>query len=382
MLVARRHRKKHRDRRAAARLRCDRHGAARLLREPIHHAEAEPCAAAAGLRGEERLERAADDVGRHPAPGVFERERRVRSRLQVVVGGPRLGHRADAGADRERAAVGHRIARVQRHVQHRRFERRWIHERHARVGDRHGLDANGRAERAAQKPDDALDERVDVDRLRIQEAAPRERQQVAGEVSAVHRRAKDGVDDLVGVRIVRQIRSQQLDVAEDDREDVVEVVRDAAGQLADGFHLLRSEQRFARLLQRLVRLLQLGDVVRDAVEAQNLSVLVAVDALRHEIRLPRAALAGRDAFERLRLPGGEHLTIRLEEAARGLFGIQLEVALADDLGRRFSDEAGERLVDEDVTAVEILDEDRVGRRFDDRLQNVVAVGNRHRVRSE
>ena len=70
-------------------------------------------------------------------------------------------------------------------------------------------------------------------------------------------------------RFFGQVMPQQLDVAEDHREDVVEVVRDAAGELPDRFHLLRPEQRFPRLVQRFVRRLQLRDVVRDAEEPED-----------------------------------------------------------------------------------------------------------------
>src|SRR5206468_4030339 len=83
---------------------------------------------------------------------------------------------------------------------------------------------------------------------------------------------------IVSVRVLRQIREQQLGVAENEREDVVEIVRDAAGELSDRFHLLRAEQCLARLLERFPRLAQLGHVVRDAEHAENLSALVAVDA--------------------------------------------------------------------------------------------------------
>ena len=89
---------------------------------------------------------------------------------------------------------------------------------------------------------------------RIQLPAARKRQQMAGQILPVQRRAQDRVDELVRVRVGLQVNAQQLEVAEDDGQDVVEVVRDAAGELADGFHLLRPEQRFARLLQRFVRL--------------------------------------------------------------------------------------------------------------------------------
>ena len=43
--------------------------------------------------------------------------------------------------------------------------------------------------------------------LRVEQAPPREREQVAGEILAVQRGAEHGVDDLVGVRILRQVRS-------------------------------------------------------------------------------------------------------------------------------------------------------------------------------
>ena len=276
------------------------------------------------------------------------------------------------------AAVRHRVARVQRHVQHRGLERRRIGKGHAGPAARVGHDANRRAERPAQQPHDARDQCVDVDRLRVQQPAAGKRQQVAGQILPVQRRAHHGVDDLPGVRVAGKMQPQELDVAEDDRQDVVEVVRDAAGQLADGFHLLRPEQRFLRLLQRLVRALQLGDVVRDAVDAENLAVLVAIDALGHKIR-PLARRAGRDPFERLGFAAGEHLPVGLDEAARVFFRIELEVVPADDVGGRLADEARECLVDEDVPALEILDEDLVRRRLDHRLQDVVAVRDRHHV---
>src|SRR3546814_17423718 len=55
------------------------------------------------------------------------------------------------------------------------------------------------------------------------------------------------------------------DLADDDRQHIVEIMRDAAGQLADGFHLLRLAQLRLRLLavahlaaQRNVRLGEFG----------------------------------------------------------------------------------------------------------------------------
>ena len=82
-----------------------------------------------------------------------------------------------------------------------------------------------------------------------------------------------------------------------------------------------------------------------------------------------AALGGH-AFERHRAALGEHLLVVLDESPRGFFGIELEVVFADHFGRRAAHELRGRLVDEDVAAVEILDENRVGRGVDDRQENV------------
>ena len=61
---------------------------------------------------------------------------------------------------------------------------------------------------------------------------------------------------LEAVGALRQAALQELDVADDDGEQVVEVVRDAAGELADGLHLLG-------LPQGLLGLQALGDLLRD-----------------------------------------------------------------------------------------------------------------------
>ena len=82
----------------------------------------------------------------------------------------------------------------------------------------------------------------------------------------------------------------------------------------------------------------------------------------------------REAFERLRLAARQHLLVVVDEPPRRFFRVELEVALADDLGGGPAEEACGGAVDEDVAAIEILDEDGVRRRFDDRLQDVDCSG--------
>ena len=108
-------------------------------------------------------------------------------------------------------------------------------------------------------------------------------------------------------------------------------MRDAAGQLADRFHLLRAEQRFLRALERLVRLAQLGDVVRDAVDAEDAAVLVAVDALGDQIGLRLAVLPVATPSNACGLPVASTCWSASTNVARVGLGIELEVVVADDL---------------------------------------------------
>ena len=81
-------------------------------------------------------------------------------------------------------------------------------------------------------------DRVEVERPRLQVLASGESQQLLGQLGAVlggalRRRQVPGRD-----RVARRPRLQQLEIADDRGQQIVEVVRDAAGQMADGLHLL------------------------------------------------------------------------------------------------------------------------------------------------
>ena len=59
---------------------------------------------------------------------------------------------------------------------------------------------------------------------------------------------------------------QQLEVAGDHEQQVVEVVRDAAGQLPDGLHLLRLRQPSLAFPQRLLDMLAVAEIMDHAGE--------------------------------------------------------------------------------------------------------------------
>src|SRR5262249_34395299 len=84
--------------------------------------------------------------------------------------------------------------------------------------------------------------------------------------------------------------AQKLRVAADDHQQIVEVVGNAARQLAERFHLLRLRQLLLRALERCLGLPSLGDVARDVHEAGKGARLVA-DRLDHGARPEWAPVA-------------------------------------------------------------------------------------------
>ena len=129
------------------------------------------------------------------------------------------------------------------------------------------VDADPAADQRTDQLRDRLDLRADIEHLRLQRLAAGERQQLPGQFG----RAFDGFGDRVDIAAAPLFRqfaaAQEIGGGADDGQEVVEVVRDAAGELADGFHLLRLAQRFLALAA-------LGDVDRLGHRADHGAVLV------------------------------------------------------------------------------------------------------------
>jgi hypothetical protein len=125
---------------------------------------------------------------------------------------------------------------------------------------------------------------------------------------------------------------QGFQVADDDGQEVVEVVRHAAGELADSLHLLRLGKLLLRPFQRLRHLAPFGHVARDLGETQQVAVLVADridDDAGPELR---AVLAHAQALglERALARGGREGARRRAGGAIGV-GVEACEMLADDL---------------------------------------------------
>ncbi len=131
------------------------------------------------------------------------------------------------------------------------------------------LQGDARVDRSGEQPDDLGDNLIGTKRFGVEDGAAGKAEKLGGEVGRPPRRPLAGLDQRAKTVVRRQARLQQRQVAEDDGEQVVEVVGHAAGQLADRLHLLR-------LTQLLFQGVLLGNVPEDAEHADD-----AVQAVAH-----------------------------------------------------------------------------------------------------
>ena len=95
----------------------------------------------------------------------------------------------------------------------------------------------------------------EVDHARLQRLPPREGEQLPGQAFAALRRIGDGVEQP-RLLLVADVAAQPVHAAADDHQQIVEVVGDAAGQLADRFEPLRLAQRAFRRLAAIGLLIE------------------------------------------------------------------------------------------------------------------------------
>ena len=169
------------------------------------------------------------------------------------------------GADAHHAGAVHRVAGVDREVDDGVLELVRIDVGRPGVGGEVDLDLDPLAQRPVEQVGHAGDQLAAVDPLGQQRLGAGERQQPPGQRRgagrALHGVGEVGHDLALGPV---QAAAGEVDAADHHRQHVVEVVGDAAGQLADRFHLLDlAELRLGELpldrfgAQRLVGVLQL-----------------------------------------------------------------------------------------------------------------------------
>jgi hypothetical protein len=238
-------RQTHFDRAALTGLAVDLDVAAGLLDEAVDLAEPKPGALPGLFGGEERLEGALADRLGHSRAGVGDGDLHVLPRTHVgilaAIGVVEIGV---AGFDGQFAAVRHRIAGIDGEIEDCGFELRRIGFDRPDPASADDFERHIFAERAAEKIRQPVEQPIDVDRGRIERLLPGERQQPLGQgcraLRAVHR-AGNALGELQVHRVGPgfELALRRLQIADDDGEQIIEVMGDAAGQMADGIELLR-----------------------------------------------------------------------------------------------------------------------------------------------
>ena len=244
--------------------------AAGLLDEAVDLRQAEAGAFADPLGGEERLEGLADDLRRHPRAAIADEDADILPGRDLCFAGVGLVEEDIRRLDRELATIGHRVARVDGEVEQRALELGRVDEGRPKSAGEHVLDDDGLAQGPAQHIRHAGDEAVDGKRLRRERLAARESEEAMDQKRAALGAPLGRACETLEHRLVAlgETAPQRLDIARDDREQIVEIMRDAAGELADRLHLLR-------LAHPLLAGPALGQVAGDLGEADEAAAVVA-----------------------------------------------------------------------------------------------------------
>src|SRR5581483_7013989 len=264
----------------------------RLTGEAISLTKAQTTAAPDLLGGEERLESALLHVVRHADAGVAHLDLD-----EVADEVPALFIECDiTGTDAQRAAFRHRVARIEPDIEQRQLELAGVDldrpESWRNVDD----DADVAAQRSAEQIADGVELAVEIDALRAQRLPARESKQLSGERLAALGGVTDVDDQAFELLVVAGEPLGHIGASENDRQQIVEIVRDAPGQLSDGLHLLRLEQLLAGFLEPALRLTRLGNVARDLGKTDQLAIRIT-DRVDDDMRPEaRAVLAQAPAF--------------------------------------------------------------------------------------
>ena len=248
----------------------DLHGAAGLMREAVRLRQSKAGALADRLRREERVEHIGDDVRRDADAIVANGD----GDILACDKGLALAESDVLRGNRHRAAVGHGIAGIDHEVDQGDFQFADVD------GDRPytGWDIDRQPDIAAKPAGENFADRIDplrdLDRLRIDPLPPRECQQLPRQGGAALSGELDRLCGARGFRILCGDRLQRLDVARHDHEKVVEVMRHAAGELAERVHLLRFSKLPLNSGKLHLRLAALGDIAGDLGVADQLAVFI------------------------------------------------------------------------------------------------------------
>src|SRR5690606_33834231 len=249
-----------------------------LAGESVDLAETEAGALAELLGGEEGFEDSRTELRRDAAAVVTQRngDELAVQLVQFAVELVRVSTKVNA------ACLGNGVAGVDGQVEQAQLQQAGVdpYRRQVRCDIAGQLDVVVQA--LAQQLQGVLQGRAGLDQLRLQRLPPGEVEQPAGDAGAT----VDGRAN--GFQLTQQPRigglpGAQVGGAANDGQQVVEIVGQATGELAQRLELLCLHQLFARLVEALLGLAALGDVPGDLGQADQLALFV-VHGVEHRQR--------------------------------------------------------------------------------------------------
>ena len=152
-------------------------------------------------------------------------------------------------ADRQLAAIWHRVAGIDRQIEQRHFDLVRIGMRAGQQGVDVNRQPDARPACGCQQPCQIAHQHAQIDGGRLQWLAPRKRQQALHQRSRTFGRLDRAIDQAAFAIAADTAALQNVETAHDRCQQVVEIVRHTAGKLAHRFKLLRLAKRSLGLFQ-------------------------------------------------------------------------------------------------------------------------------------
>src|SRR6476619_3831789 len=171
---------------------------------------------------------------------------------------------------------------------------------------------------------------MNFERLRAGES-----KQLLRQAGAALRGVSNALQHPLELLLIGDVAQAEIGCAEDRRQQIVEVVREAAGQLPEGLHLLRTKQLLARFLQPQLSFALFRHIAGDLGETDQLAVFVP-DRVDDDARPQACAvLANAPALGLVAARLARRLECSLWNPRVEVLGcVEAAEMLADDLARR------------------------------------------------
>ena len=217
----------------------------------------------AGLLGrEERFEDTFELIRRNAAAGIGDGYGNIA--IWILRQGRGVGQTGrHSHRNRQPSTALHGVPRVHGHVDDGGFELAGVGVDEAWLFRAKDDDLDARTDQGRDHFAQRLNAASDVEHFRLQRLPTCEGQQLSGQLGGAGHRIRDRLDVAQPPRLRQVGPPQQVHGSADHREQIVEVVRDAAGELAQRLQPLAMLQRF------LGRLPLLGFEIEDARPAQG-----------------------------------------------------------------------------------------------------------------